>query len=115
MTDRWTAAGAVASAVGAAALVSPAALARVFGLPPSSGQGGAALGWRLFGVRTLVVGGAVLSGDPSARRAVLPVQLLDQAVFAHALATRAVPRRSGVLAVATSAVLIALSRRGTTG
>ena len=57
-----------------------------------------------------------MRGDPTARNAFLPVQLLDQAVFWHAFGTRSVPRRAAVLAAATSGVIIALDvkrRRGT--
>lgn len=107
-TGASTAVGGLALAIGATALVSPARLSSVYGLDPPNG--GAGLAWRMFGVRTALIGAAVLAGDPSARRAVLPVQLLDQAVFLHALLTGAVPRRSCLLAMGTSAVLIALSR-----
>jgi len=112
VTDRWTVAGTVATTIGAAALVAPAALVRTYGLPPSAGSGGAALGWRLFGVRTAVIGAAVLRGDASARAAVLSVQLADQVVLGHALLTGAAPRRTALAAMATSAVLIALCRPG---
>lgn len=107
MTDRWTAAGLLAALVGAAAVVRPAALTAAYGLPPATGP--SALAWRLFGVRTLAVGVGVLRGEPAARAVVLPVQLLDQAVFVHALARGSVPRRAGALAMATSAVLVGLS------
>ena len=110
ITDRWTVAGALATTVGAAALLAPTALVRAYGLHPSAGSGGSALGWRLFGVRTAVIGAAVLRDDPSARASVLPVQLADQLVFGHALLTGAVPRRTALAAMATSAALIALSR-----
>jgi len=111
VTERWNVAGTLATTIGAAALVAPGALARAYGLPESAGSGGAALGWRLFGVRTAVIGAAVLRGDASARAAVLPVQLADQVVFGHALLTGAVPRRTALAAMATSAGLIALCLR----
>ena len=112
MTDRWTVVGTLATTIGTAAVVAPTALARAYGLPASAGSGGAGLAWRLFGVRTAVIGAAVLRGDASARAAVLPVQLADQVVFGHALLTGAVPRRTALAAMATSAGLIALRRRG---
>lgn len=112
MTDRWTVVGTVATAVGAAALLSPGSLLQAYGLPPASTAGDSGLAWRLFGARTAVLGAAVLRGDACARAAVLPVQLLDQVVFAHALLTHAVPRRTALAAMATSAGLIALGRPG---
>ena len=105
--DRWTFAGALATTVGVAAALTPGTLTRAYGLPPES----APLAWRLFGIRTALIGAGVLRGDRSARAVVLPVQLLDQAVFAHALLTGAVPRRTGLAAMATSAVLIVLTLR----
>jgi hypothetical protein len=59
-------------------------------------------------VRTAVIGAAALRGDERARAAFLPVQIADQAVFAHALRTRAVPPRAAVMAMAASGVIIAL-------
>ena len=112
MTDRWTVVGTVATAIGATALLSPGSLLRAYGLPPAAAAGGSGLAWRLFGVRTAVLGAAVLRGDAGARAAVLPVQLLDQVVFAHALLTHGVPRRTALAAMATSAGLIALGRPG---
>lgn len=108
MSHRWQVAGALACAVGVPAALAPSLLVRAYGLPAAGGTGGGALGWRMFGVRTAVIGAAVRQGDPSARAAVLPVQLLDQVVLAHALVTGSVPRRTALLAMATSAALIAL-------
>jgi len=78
-------------------VLNPGTLSRAYGLPPP--VAGPALAWRLFGMRTALIGAAVLRGEPSARRAVLPIQLADEVVFAHA-----------PLAMATSGVLVALCR-----
>lgn len=78
----WQAVGAGASAVGVAAVLSPSLLGRVFGLTEAT-TGGAALAWRLFGVRTALIGVAAIRGSAPARRAVLPVQAADQLVFAR--------------------------------
>lgn len=98
----------IALTVGAASALSPRAMLRLFGIAPREVTGAAAFGWRLFAVRTLFIGGAALSGDERARAAVLPVQIADQAVFAHAYRTRSVPRRAAVLAMATSGAIIVL-------
>lgn len=106
----------LALAVGAAATASPVTLLRPFGLRDVDGA--AALGWRLFGVRTAGIAAASLRGSRTAQAAFLPVQLADQAVFAHALRTGAVPPRAAIMAMATSGVIIALdvaARRVTTG
>jgi len=102
------ASGAIASSVGLSAILSPRLLLRAFGIAPNDVTGAAAFGWRLFGVRTLAVGASAYRGDEAARAAILPVQIADQAVFAHALRTGAVPRRSAALAMAVSGVLIVL-------
>lgn len=93
--------------VGAGAAVAPGALARAYGLGPLGGGG--ALGWRLFAGRNLLLAAAALQGRPWARQAVLALQLPDQAAFAHGLATGALPRRSALLAMATSAAVAALA------
>jgi len=110
--EAYRAAGALALAVGVAATASPRRMLAGFGIPGREVTGAAALGWRMFGIRTAVVGGGIVAGDASARAVLLPVQLADQAVFAHALATRSVPARAAVLAMATSGVLIALDAAG---
>jgi len=98
----------IALVVGVAATASPRRLLRVFGIARPEVTGAAALGWRLFGVRTAAIGAAALRGDGRAQAAILPIQVADQAVFAHALRSRAVPPRAAVMAMATSGVLIAL-------
>jgi hypothetical protein len=100
-------------AVGVAAAVAPERLASVFGLPPPDGT--AALAWRLFGIRTAVVGAGIVTGSADARRVLLPVQALDQAAFLAAGRTGAIPRRSAGLLCATSWALVLLglaARRG---
>jgi hypothetical protein len=98
----------IALVAGGAAAASPRALLRVFGIAPREVTGAAALGWRLFGVRTAAIGAAAALGDERARAAFLPVQVADPAVFAHALRARAVPRRAAVMAMATSGVIVVL-------
>ena len=102
----WQTVGAGAGAIGVAAVLSPTLLGRVFGLTEPA-TGGGALAWRLFGVRTALIGVAAVRGSAQARRAVLPVQAADQLVFLHALVTGSVPRRTALMAMATSGALIA--------
>lgn len=101
----WQSVGAGASVVGVAAVLSPTLLGRVFGLTEPT-TGGGSLAWRLFGVRTALIGVATVRGSAQARRAVLPVQAADQLVFLHALPTGSVPRRTALMAMATSGALI---------
>lgn len=103
------AAGMIAVAVGTGAAVSPRLLLRPFGIPSSKVTGTAALGWRMFGIRTALVGGAIVTGDPRARAAMIPVQLADQVTFALAARSADVPVRATRLAQAVSTVLVALS------
>ena len=103
----WTGVSAAAFLVGLGFALAPRRLSRLYGLPPSELTGASDFAWRLFAARNLVVGGAALTGSATARRAILPVQLVDQTVFLHALATGSVPRRTAVMGMATSGVIVA--------
>ena len=109
--DEARATAAIALGVAAGSALAPRAFLRVFGIAPEEVTGAAAFGWRLFAARTGYLGARAWSGDAAARDAFLPVQLLDQAVFWHAYATRSVPRRATVMAAATSGVIVALDLR----
>lgn len=98
----------VALVVAAAATAAPVRLLAAFGVAPADVTGAAAFGWRLFAMRNVWIAVQALRGDPSAEAAFLPVQVLDQAVFWHAYATRSVPRRASVLAATASGVIVAL-------
>ncbi len=98
----------IGMAVAITSALSPRTFARAYGIPPSDMTGGGAFGWRLFAMRTAYLSARALAGDRAARDAFLPVQVLDQAVFAHALRTRAIPRPAAVLAMLTSGAIIAL-------
>src|SRR5688572_31853431 len=101
LPDLHRVAAAIALAVGAGAAVAPRALMRAYGArEPLTGAG--ALGWRLFAARTLYIGARAWKGDEAARAAIVPVQLLDQAAFAHAGLTGAIPRRTWAAASLTS-------------
>ena len=99
---------AIGTTVAVGSAVSPRAFLRPFGVPPHDVTGAAALGWRLFAVRTAYISGLALRGNATARDAFLPIQLLDQAVFWHAVRTRSVPRQAALLAAAASGVIVAL-------
>ncbi len=102
----------IAGTVAAGAALSPRLFLRPFGVAPREVTGAAAFGWRLFAVRTAYLAARAWRGDPAARAAFLPVQLLDQLVFWHAFATRSIPRRGAVLAAAVSGAIIVLDRQG---
>ncbi len=114
---RTRAMAAIALVVAAGATAAPVPFLRAFGIAPADVTGAAAFGWRLFAARNVWISVRALGGDPSAEAAFLPVQVLDQAVFWHAYATRSVPRRASVLAAAASGVIVALdlSRRRSAG
>jgi len=99
---------AIALAVGALMTLASKPTLRVFGVAGRDVTGAAELGWRLFGVRTVAVAIAALEGSDEARSAFLPIQIADQAVFAHARRTGAVPPRASALAMLTSGAIIAL-------
>ena len=66
------------------------------------------IGWRLVAARNVYISALALRGNETARDAFLPIQLLDQVVFWHAIATRSVPRRAGLMAAGASGAIIAL-------
>lgn len=110
------AAGAIALTVGVATALAPKPFLRPFGVAARDVTGVAELGWRLFGIRTALVGGAAIRGDAGARAAILPVQIADQLVFAQLARSGGLPRRATALAQAVSGALIALellAHRGT--
>lgn len=102
------AAGAIALTVGVGTTLAPGLFLRPFGIPAADVTGAAQMGWRMFGIRTALIGAAAITGSTEARAAILPVQLADQLVFAHAARSGAVPVRAARLAQAVSGVLIAL-------
>lgn len=102
-------AGAIALAVGVSSALSPTTFLRPFGIAPAAVTAPATMGWRMFGVRTALIGGAVVAGDDRARAIVIPVQLADQVAFGLAGREADMPRRAVRLAQATSLVLIGLS------
>lgn len=99
---------AIGGGVGVAAAISPSILQRAFGVPAGDIAGSNQLGWRLFATRNLYLTARAVRGDSTAIAAFGQLQALDQAVFWHAFATRSVPRRTAVLAAATSALIIGL-------
>jgi hypothetical protein len=104
----------IALVVAAAATFAPRGFLRLFGIDAAQATGAGTFGWRLFAMRNVWVGVNALRGERWAAEAFLPVQLLDQAVFWQAYASRSVPRRAAVQAAAASGVIIALDvrRRG---
>lgn len=99
---------ALGGGVGVAAALSPSLLQRTFGVPAGDITGSNQLGWRLFAARNLYLTARAARADSTAIAAFGQLQVLDQAVFWHAFATRSVPRRTAVLAATTSALIIGL-------
>lgn len=99
---------ALGGGVGLAAAVAPALLQRSFGVAAADITGANQFGWRLFATRNLYLTTRALQGNPTAIDAFGQLQGLDQVVFWQAFVTRSVPRRTAVLAAATSAVIVGL-------
>lgn len=105
----------IATVVALGSAASPRTFLRPFGIDPDEVTGAAEFGWRLFAMRTGYLGITAARGDASSQAAFLPLQLLDQAVFWHAYATRSVPRRAAVMAAGASGAIVAfdaMRRRG---
>jgi hypothetical protein len=98
----------IALAVAAGSLAAPQQLVRLYGVDPREMTGIGAFGWRLFAMRNVALGVRALRGDEAAISLFGPIQLLDQAVFAHAYRTRSIPRPAAVGAMLTSGAIIAL-------
>jgi hypothetical protein len=98
----------IALAVAVIAAISPRIALRLFGTDSSEVTGAAVFGWRLFAVRIGYLGVLAWRGDRTATNAFLPIQVLDQIVFWHALATGSIRRRTAMLASTTSGAIILL-------
>ena len=101
----------IGAAVASGAALAPRPFLRLFGIAPEEVTGAAAFGWRLFAVRTGYLSALAFRGNDTARDAFRPVQLLDQAVFWHAFATRSVPRRAALMAAGASGAILVLDGR----
>jgi hypothetical protein len=106
---------------GGTALFAPGALAARTGVR-SSADGPVLYPWRMFGIRTLLIGSDLLARDPEIRRHALRVAVLvhasDTASACAALRSGQVPRKTAVTATAISSlntVLALLARRSLNG
>lgn len=104
---------------GAVGLVAPAVAARRIGTAPDAA---AHYPWRLFGVRTVIIGIELLSRDPQLRekavRVALPIHAIDTASAALGGLRGETPRRTSVmltLVSGTNTVLALLARRNLPG
>jgi hypothetical protein len=103
---------------GGTALFAPGVFAARTGVRPSM-DGPVLYPWRMFGVRTLLVGSDLLTRNEEVRRHALRVAVIvhasDTAAAFAALRSGQVPRKTGVTATAISAlntVLALVARRG---
>lgn len=88
---------------GAAALVAPEKLARRLGADPEESPA-ILYALRMFGVRTVVIGRDLFHGDERAVHAAPLIHASDTLAAAALAASGKVPRRTGVLVTAISAV-----------
>lgn len=97
---------------GTASLLAPATFARKLGVDPET-NGPAIYVLRMFGVRTILIGSALLSRNPEVRahavRLAVRVHLTDAIAAAVAGASRQLPAKGAKLAVITSSVNTALA------
>lgn len=97
---------------GTASLFAPATFARKLGVDPET-NGPAIYVLRMFGVRTILIGSALLSRNPEVRahavRLAVRVHLTDAIAAAVAGASRQLPAKGAKLAVITSSVNTALA------
>ncbi|MFA9401203.1 MAG: hypothetical protein ACERKT_08860 [Acidobacteriota bacterium] len=100
------AAGGLATAVGITTTLAPGPFLRQFGIKSDQTTGTAVWGWRMFGIRTALIGGLIVSGNPAARAAMIPVQAADQVTFALAARDPEIPTQAVNLARAISGTLI---------
>ena len=95
---------------GVAGLVAPTWLTRRVDAPPNPA---ATYAFRLFGIRTVLVGADLLSGDRDVRghavRAALPIHASDVATAAMLTVRRQVSPRAGVMLTAISALNVVLA------
>ena len=99
---------------GAMGLVVPAIAARKIGTP----AGAPLYPWRMFGIRTLIIGGELLSRDPELRakavRLALPIHASDTASAAIGGLLGETSKRTSIMLTAisgTNTVLALLARR----
>ncbi len=104
----------IAATVAGLSLFAPRILARLLLMDPDTLNGSARFALRLFATRNVWVVWRSLGGDASVQSAYLPIQAMDQVVFAHAGLRGDIPRRTWALAAATSGAIVAagLRRRG---
>lgn len=100
---------AIGGSVGVAAAVAPDLLLRLFGVPDTLTPAGR-LGWRLFAARNIYLTGRALAGDEAAENAFGPLQALDQVVFWGVFVRQDLPRRTSLLAIGTSGMIVALDQ-----
>jgi hypothetical protein len=108
MSDPYT--RGMAAIGGTVALLSAAAPRRflgIFGLGEQA-NGAAALGWRLFAIRTATISALAAGGNTAARDVFLPVQVLDQAAWWWGYRRGELPLRTAATAATASAAIVAL-------
>ena len=105
----------IETAIGLGATFAPDKLIAAYGMKPSDLNGIGRFGFRLFGIRNLMVGLLLFSGRKEAEDFTLAVQVPDTLMFAHAFKSGYVPKQAAGGALATAALVSGLAlaaRRG---
>jgi hypothetical protein len=98
----------IAGTVAIGSAFAPRSFLRLFGIAPDEVTGAARLGLGLFATRNAYIAVNALRDDPAAKASFLPLQVLDQAVFWRAYATRSIPRPGALLAITVSGAIVAI-------
>lgn len=108
---------AIGASASAASAFAPRLLMRVLGVDPRQLTPTAALGLRLFAIRTVLISALAARGDVAAREAFLPVQLLDQLSWWELYRRRALGLRPtlGLSTISGAIILLDLRRRARGG
>lgn len=101
----------VAAAVAGLAILRPRLLVRVLLADPDDLGGLGTFALRLFATRNVWVVWRSLRGDEQVAAGYLPVQAMDQLVFAHAGLKGDIPKRTWALAASVSGVIVAAGLR----
>jgi len=94
--------------IGAITVVTPESTRRLAGLEWARMTGPGFLGWRLFGLRQLLLGAGVASGVEPVRSANWILQPADLVVFARAYRSGSIPRDTAFMLIGLAGAALSL-------
>lgn len=99
--------GGLQVAIGTLAVLAPRQLSNLFGIDPARLNGEGILGWRLFGIRQVLLGTGNVTLDETSGRSTLAIATADLALFATTAGTRSIPLRTSLMGLTTAATVTA--------